>query len=469
MRTRAIVVAAALALTGCAAGERPPASAAPAAAEASPPRIDPDPYPSTYHAPAAGRVALVGATVLTATGDEIANGTVLIEGGKIAAVGAGLPVPEGYASVDARGKWVTPGVIDAHSHLGVWSQPDSVEANNDVNEMTDPNTAQVWAEHSIWPQDPGFDMAREAGVTTMMILPGSGNLFGGRTVTLKNVPSVTMQGMKFPGAPYGLKIACGENPKRVYGARGRSPATRMGNVAGYRKAWIDAQDYARRWDKWEKGGYVGDPPKRDLQLETLAGVLKGEILVQNHCYRADEMANMIDIAHEFGFKIRTFHHANEAYKIAPLLVKEDICVATWTNWWGYKMEVYDALEENAALVHAAGGCAIIHSDDPVVIQHLNQEAAAALSSAWRAGIRIGKADAIRWFTANPAKALGIADKVGTLEAGKNADVVLWSADPFSIYARAEKVWVDGGIVFDRDDPAYRRHSDFLLGQPGETR
>ncbi|WP_447762874.1 amidohydrolase family protein [Sphingopyxis panaciterrae] len=468
MRTPAIVVAAALALTGCAAGERPRASAPPAA-EAAAPRIDPDPYPSTYHVPAAGRLALVGATVLTATGDEIANGTVLIEGGKIAAVGAGLAVPEGYASVDARGKWVTPGVIDAHSHLGVWSQPDSVEANNDVNEMTDPNTAQVWAEHSIWPQDPGFDMAREAGVTTMMILPGSGNLFGGRTVTLKNVPSVTMQGMKFPGAPYGLKIACGENPKRVYGARGRSPATRMGNVAGYRKAWIDAQDYARRWDKWENGGHVGDPPKRDLQLETLAGVLKGEILVQNHCYRADEMANMIDIAHEFGFKIRAFHHANEAYKIAPLLMKEDICVATWANWWGYKMEVFDALEENAALVHAAGGCAIIHSDDPVVIQHLNQEAAAALSSAWRAGIRIAKADAIRWFTANPAKALGIADKVGTLEVGKNADVVLWSADPFSIYARADKVWIDGGIVFDRDDPAYRRHSDFLLGQPGETR
>jgi imidazolonepropionase-like amidohydrolase len=467
MKRFALVPLAAVALAGCAASGRPEASAKPVAeARLS---IDRDPYPSTYHAPAAGRVALVGATVLTATGDEIANGTVLMEAGKIVAVGAALAAPEGYRIVDARGKWVTPGVIDAHSHLGAWSQPESVDALNDVNEMTDPNTAQVWVEHSVWPQDPGFDTAREAGVTTLMILPGSGNLFGGRTVTLKNVPAVTVQGMKFPGAPYGLKIACGENPKRVYGGRGRSPATRMGNVAGYRKAWIEAQDYARRWDKWEKDGRAGEPPKRDLQLETLAGVLKGEIFVQNHCYRADEMANMIDISHEFGFKIRAFHHANEAYKIAPLLVKEDICVATWASWWGYKMEVYDALEENAALVHAAGGCAIIHSDDPIVIQRLNQEAAVALSAAWRAGIRISKADAVRWFTANPAKVLGIADRVGTLEPGKNADVVLWSHDPFSIYARAEKVWIDGAVIFDRADPAYRRHSDFLLGQPGETR
>jgi len=465
MRLAALVMLAATALAGCAAPERPRPEAAPAAP--SGPAAETDSYPSTYRMPAAERVALVGATVLTATGEEIANGTVLMENGKILSVGASLGVPDSFRTVDARGKWVTPGVIDAHSHLGAWAQPESVDAHNDVNEMTDPNTAQLRVEHSVWPQDPGFDAAREAGVTTMMILPGSANLFGGRTVTLKNVPSVTMQGMKFPGAPYGLKIACGENPKRVYGGKGRSPATRMGNVAGYRKAWIEAGDYARRWDRWEKAGRPGEAPKRDLQLETLAGVLKGEILVQNHCYRADEMANMIDIGREFGFRTRSFHHANEAYKIAPLLAKEDICVATWAGWWGYKMEVFDAIEENAALVHAAGGCAIIHSDDPILVQRLNQEAAVALAAAWRAGIQIRKADAVRWFTANPAKALGIADRVGTIEPGKNADIVLWSHDPFSIYARAETVWIDGGIVFDRADPAYRRHSDFLLGQPGE--
>ncbi len=456
-----------LALAGCAAKPAP----APAAASAKPlpagldPSRDPG-FPSSYVARPQPPVALVGATVLTGTGAEIVAGTVLVRDGRIEAVGAALPVPAGYAAIDARGRWVTPGVIDAHSHLGVYAHP-GVPAHDDGNELTDPNTAQVWAEHSVWPQDPGFDTAREAGVTAMQILPGSGNLFGGRSVTLKNVPSDTVQGMKFPGAPYGLKMACGENPKRVYGAKGRAPSTRMGNVAGYRAAWINAADYARKWDKWRADGGKGDPPKRDLQLDTLAGVLKGEILIHNHCYRADEMAIMIDVAREFGYKITAFHHATEAYKIAPLLAREGICVATWANWWGYKMEVYDAIEENAAMIERAGGCAVIHSDDGILIQHLNQEAAVALSAGRRAGIRISEGEAVKWFTANPAKMLGIADKTGSIEPGKAADLVLWSADPFSIYALADRVWIDGAMVYDRKDPAYRRHSDFLLGQPGQ--
>jgi imidazolonepropionase-like amidohydrolase len=300
----------------------------------------------------------------------------------------------------------------------------------------------------------------------MMLLPGSGNLFGGRTITVRNVPAITAQAMKFPGAPQGLKIACGENPLRTYGGRGRSPSTRMGNVAGYRRAWIEAADYKRRWDNWRRTR-AGDPPRRDPQLDTLAGVLAGEILVQNHCYRSDEMAIMIDIAREFGFRIRTFHHANEAYKIAPLLAREGICAATWTNWWGYKMEVYDAIEENAAMVHAAGGCAIIHSDDALLVQHLNQEAAAALSAGRRAGLRISEARAIAWITANPARALGIEAETGTLEPGKRADVVLWSANPFSIYALAERVWIDGALAYARAEPATHHRSDFLLGQPGQ--
>jgi imidazolonepropionase-like amidohydrolase len=472
MRTRRLVPVALLALAGCATPSRPPVAAAPAAPRPLPAGLDEaadlDPFPSRYVARPGRPVAIVGAHILTATGTDISEGTLLLREGKVEAVGAGVAVPAGYAVIDGHGKWVTPGVIDAHSHLGVYAVP-TVPANDDGNELTDPNTAQVWAEHSVWPQDPAFDTAREAGVTTMMILPGSGNLFGGRSVTLKNVPALTVQEMKFPNAPYGLKMACGENPKRVYGGRGRSPQTRMGNVAGYRKAWVDAADYARRWDKWRAGGGAGDPPKRDLQLDTLAGVLKGRILVHNHCYRADEMAVMIDIAHEFGYRIQAFHHATEAYKIAPLLKREGICVATWANWWGYKMETYDAIEENAALLSKAGVCTIIHSDDPNLIQHLNQEAAVALSAGRRAGIDISEAEAVKWFTANSAKALGIADRTGTLEPGKAADVVLWSADPFSIYALADRVWIDGAQVYDRADPNYRRHSDFMLGQPGQER
>jgi imidazolonepropionase-like amidohydrolase len=307
-------------------------------------------------------------------------------------------------------------------------------------------------------------------VTTLMILPGSANLFGGRSVTVRNVPSITMQGMKFPNAPYGLKMACGENPKRVYGGKGRSPSTAMGNVFGFRKAWIDAAEYRRKWDDYNAKtdkGEKADAPKRDLQMETLAGVLRGEILVQNHCYRGDEMAVMIDIAKEFGYKITMFHHANEAYKVGPLLKENDICFATWASWAAFKMESLDGIEANAAIAYKAGACTVIHSDDETITQHLNQEAALAMASGNRIGFGITDAEAIAWITANPAKAMGIADQTGSLTVGKRADVVLWSGNPFSVYSQAEKVFIDGALTYDRRDPRFQPKSDFELGQPGE--
>ncbi len=451
-------------------------TAAPSKQEAKPlpmgldPAADRDPFPSTYKPLPSRPTAIVGANVLTATGQEIDNGVVIMSGGLIAAVGpAGTPVPEGADVVDGKGRWVTPGVIDGHSHLGVYPSP-SVPALSDGNELTDPNTANVWAEHSVWPSDPGFDRARAGGVTGLQILPGSGNLFGGRSVFLKNIPAITAQAMKFPGAPYGLKMACGENPKRVYGSKGRAPSTEMGNVAGYRKAWIDAADYKRRWDDYRAKvgrGEKADAPKRDLQLDTLMGVLNGEIRIQNHCYRAYEMATMIDISHEFGFHIAAFHHTSEGYKIAPLLAKEGICMHTWADWAGFKMESLDGIQANAALSHRAGACVIIHSDDPVITQHLNQEAGIAMGAGNRIGLNITPGEAIAWITLNPAKAAGVADKTGSLEVGKMADVVLWSANPFSIYAKADKVFLDGALVFDRKDPRFQPKSDFELGQPGE--
>jgi imidazolonepropionase-like amidohydrolase len=427
---------------------------------------NPDPYPSTYRGLPRENFAIVGGTVLDGAGRRINNGVVVVTDGRVAAVGdASTAIPAGYRTVQANGRFVTPGIIDVHSHLGVYPSP-GVQGMSDGNEATNPNTAQVWAEHSLWPQDPGFNAARAGGVTTLQILPGSANLFGGRGVTVRNIPSVTMQGMKFPGAPYGLKMACGENPSRVYGGRNQSPATGMGNMAGYRAAFIAAREYKAKWDKWREDGQ-GSPPTRNLQLETLAGVLDGSILVQNHCYRADEMAMMIDLSKEFGYRVTAFHHAIEAYKIAPLLAREGICADMWTGWWGFKMEALDAVEANAALVDAQpGSCAVIHSDDAELTQRLNQEAAAALAAGRRIGMDISEEHAISWITLNPARSLGIADQTGSLEAGKRADVVIWSADPFSIYARADQVYVDGGLAFDRNNPAFQPVSDFELGQPG---
>jgi imidazolonepropionase-like amidohydrolase len=334
--------------------------------------------------------------------------------------------------------------------------------------MSSPNTSEVWAEHSIWPQDPGFDRARAGGVTSMQILPGSANLFGGRSVTLRNVPSHTMQGMKFPDAPYGLKMACGENPKRVYGARKTLPSTRMGNMAGYRMAWVEATEYKRAWDKYEKDydqGKNPQPPMRDIELDTLKGVLDGDILIHNHCYKAEEMAMMIDLGKEFNYHSGTFHHAVEAYKIADLLAENGNCAAMWPDWWGFKMEAYDMVHENVALVDAMkNSCAVVHSDSSTTIQRLNQEAGKVMYRANENGFSLQPENAITWITLNAAKSLGIDDKTGSLVKGKRADIVLWNVDPFSVYAHAEQVFVDGAKVYDRYDEAYQAKSDFLLGQ-----
>ena len=424
----------------------------------------PVPFASRYAPLPSEPVLLRNATVLTGTGARLDGADVLVRDGKIAAVGPDLDAGD-VETFDGSGMWITPGIIDLHSHLGVYPSP-SVEAHSDGNEISAPNTAEVWAEHSVWPQDPGFVTALAGGITSLQILPGSANLFGGRSVTLKNVPSRTVQGMKFPGAPYGLKMACGENPKRVYGSRGQAPSTRMGNVAGYRKAWIAAADYLEKMENAENG--EGEKPMRDLQLETLAGVLEGEILVHNHCYRADEMAIMIDIAEEFGYEIAAFHHAVEAYKIPDLLAANDICAAVWADWWGFKMEAYDGIRENAALVHEAGACAVVHSDDEYGIQRLNQETAKIVGAAARAGVVIPPEEAIRWITSNPAQALGIADKVGALEEGKMADIAVWDGNPFSVYSRVARVYIDGALVFERGNPDVNPVTDFTLGTAATT-
>ena len=431
-----------------------------------------DPYPSTYKPPQSAPTLIRGATVLTGTGTKLDNADVLIVDGQIAGVGTALQAPPGARVIDAKGRWVTPGLIDIHSHLGVYPSP-TMGGTSDGNEATAPVTANVWAEHSVHPQDPGFAAALAGGITSLEILPGSANLIGGRSVVLKNVVASTTQAMKFPGAPYGLKMACGENPKRVYGGKGQAPSTDMANMAGYRAQWLEATEYIRDYEAYDQKRLAGDkdvkPPKRDLRLDTLAGVLRGEIRVQMHCYRAEEMAAVIDMSKEFGYHVAAFHHGVEAYKIANLLAQNGICGALWADWWGFKMESFDGIDENLAMVDAApNGCAIVHSDSEEGIQRLNQEAGKAMAAGARVGLNVPPERAIKWLTSNPAKALGILEKTGTLEVGKMGDVVVWNGTPFSVYALADLVLIDGALAFDRANPPPKPTSDFMLGQLKEA-
>lgn len=473
---RLAVATLALAACGGSAPQTSPTNAPPA--EDAPVLLDPpvEPVPAAFDAPlpVAPTVLIRDAEVLTATGLHWKQGWLRLKDGRIAALGEGAaPAPvDGETVVDARGRFVTPGIIDTHSHLGVYASP-GVWAHADGNEMTNPMTPGVRAEEAFWPQDPGLERALAGGVTTLQILPGSGNLMGGQGTILKLHPRREAAAMRFPGAPVTLKMACGENPKRVYGeGKGAMPMSRMGSLYLVRQKFLEARRYKLRWDQWRRKPYELDPktgakkplnpPDRDLHLETLAGVMAGEILPQIHCYRADEMLLQIKLSHEFGYKIRSFHHALEAYKIADVLARERISVSTWADWWGFKIEAWDAVEQNLALVEAAGGIPVLHTDSPEGIQRMNQEAGKAMASGRAAGLTVTEDQALRWITANPAWALGVEAQTGTLEAGKMADVVIWDAHPFSVYAHAEQVYVDGHLRHDRRAGAPRRApwSDF---------
>ena len=472
-----------LLLTACAAAaaEPPPQEAPPPLPPWSPPQSASAPV----HTPLKQTLLIKNAKIYTLAGRTIEKGYLVVKDDRIAEVGEGDKALAGATVIDAAGRVLTPGIIDTHSHLGVYAEP-NVEAHQDGNEMSDPTTPDVWAEHAFWPQDPGLRRALAGGVTTIQVLPGSANLIGGRSFVAKLRPETSARAMRVANAPQGLKIACGENPKRVYGSeKKRTPMTRMGNVLGYRKEFQRALEYRRRWQKYErdlaawqkrqtpdarpkKGAKADDPPDppdRNFALETLALVLDGKILVHNHCYRADEMAIMLDLAKEFGFHIRSFHHALEAYKLAPRLAEEGVAVSTWADWWGFKIEAFDGVAENAAIVHAAGARAIIHSDSAGDIRHLNQEAAKALVAGRRAGLTLSDEDALTWVTKNPAWALGIDRDVGTLEAGKLADLVVWDGSPLSVYTRPTHVLIEGEVVFDRARP---RPSDFELGLTAEV-
>ena len=387
----------------------------------------------------AADLAIVHATVLPVVGPPIEDGTVLVTAGRIEAVGAGLPVPEGTRTVvDATGRWLTPGLIDVHSHMGVYPWP-SGAAHGDGNEMTAPTTPRVWAGDSVRVGDPAFERARAGGVTTVQVLPGSANLIGGESAVLKLRPSRTLAGMRLDGAPRGIKMACGENPKRVYKEDEDGPSTRMGNLAGMRAAFQGALDY--RAARQRRGP---DRPPMDHGKEVLLDVLDGEVRVHVHCYRHDDIEGIYRVMDAYGIEVASFQHALEAYKVADLIAAHGTAIATWPDWWGFKLEAYDGIPDNARLSRAAGVSVVLHSDSANTVQRLYTEAAKLLATG------MSEADALETVTLAPARMLGIEAQTGSIEVGKDADLALFTHHPLDVYTRVARTWIDGVLVHDLD-------------------
>jgi len=387
-------------------------------------------------------IVIKNAIVMTVTHGNIANGSIYIKDGKIAAVGETVNAPATATVIDAGGKYLTPGIVDSHSHIAL---------DDDVNEATSPITPHMMMKDAFDYQDKAIYRALAGGVTTSLLLHGSANMIGGQAVVIKHKYGATRDEMLFPNAPRSIKFASGENPKRVYGSRDQLPSTRMGNFAVQRQALVEAQDYMREWDSYndkvKRGDKDASPPKRDLKLEALADVLRGKIMVQIHIYRSDEMLTEIAMAKEFGYKIRAFHHALEAYKVADQLAENNIAIATFADWWGYKQEAWDAIPWNATMSMRKGVRVAIKSDSEDYTRRLNQEAAKA--------IRYGGAteeEALKMITLNPAWIVGVDDRVGSIDVGKDADLVIWNGYPLSSYGVPEKVLIDGDVYFDRSQP-----------------
>jgi imidazolonepropionase-like amidohydrolase len=391
-----------------------------------------------------GDLLVRGGTIITITGETIEDGSILIRDGIIRRVDREVPEPADVRIYDATGKYIMPGIVDTHSHMGVYSWPE-VEAHSDGNEATDPITPQVRVIDAINVQDPAFERARAGGVTTVQILTGSANLIAGQSAVLKMRPSFQIDDLLFEGAPPGMKMAFGENPKRVYGNRNQMPSTRMGNAYMMRKAFVDARNYMNKWEHYEAKKLKEDVsvPEKDLQMEALADILRGKYRLHIHCYRAEGIINLIRIAEEFGLRIASFQHCLEGYKVAEEIAENDIGVATFSDWWGFKMEAWDAIPHNAYLMSRKGVRVAVHSDSGDLIQRLYHEAAKT--------VRYGQSEeeAFRSITLNPAWMLGLDDRIGSIEEGKEGDLAIFSGHPFSIYSRVDATVIDGVVVYER--------------------
>ena len=390
-------------------------------------------------AEARGDLLLRGATVLTVSSGTLENTDVLVRAGKIARIGRGLPAPRGVRVVDAAGKYVMPGIIDAHSHIGLSS----------VNEATAPVTAEVRVGDVLDPLDVRLYRALAGGVTTSHLMHGSANVIGGQNETIKHrYGTFDPEGLRFEGAPRTIKFALGENPIRVHGrGRGIRPLSRMGVEQVFREAFTEARRYRAAYDDYEGAKRRGErptPPAYDDRLDALARVLSGEIRPHIHSYRSDEILMLLGVFRDFGIGDVTFQHVNEGFKVAPELAAFGAGASVFSDWYAYKFEVYYSTAYNVAILHENGVVASINSDSAELVRHLYHEAA----KSQRYG-RLSNDEALALITLNPARQLGIADRVGSVEVGKDADLAVFSAHPLSIYAIPEMTVVDGVVRFDR--------------------
>ncbi len=393
---------------------------------------------------AAQPTVIQNATILTVSHGTIQNGAILIRDGKIAEVGDAVTVPAGATVIDAGGNWIMPGIIDCHSHIAV---------DGNVNEISASVTSMVNIKDVINPEDIAIYRALAGGVTTANILHGSANSIGGQTIVLKMRWGKEASQMIFEGATPGIKFALGENPKRVgnqsrYNGQlenSRYPSTRMGIEDTIRDAFNEAKVYKAEWDAWEAGGRKGIPPRKVLKLESLKEVLEGKRYVHVHSYRADEILMMLRLADEFNFKIRTLQHVLEGYKVAKEIAAHGAGASTFSDWWSYKVEAFDAIPYNAAIMQEKGVLVSLNSDDAELMRHLNTEAAKVIKYGG-----VSRDDALAMITLNPAKQLGIDDRVGSIDVGKDADLAIYDMDPLSNYAKVQQVYIDGQLYFDRD-------------------
>ena len=392
-------------------------------------------------------VLIQNATILTVTKGTV-KGSILLQDGKIAAIGDKVLAPPGAKVIDAAGKFIMPGIIDCHSHI----------ATEAVNEGSASVTAMVGIEDTVNPDDIAIYRALAGGVTTANILHGSANAIGGKNQVIKMRWGQNADGLRFKGAMPGIKFALGENPKRAGSSQGgfgapatnlRYPATRMGVEDVIREAFNDAKTYKAQWAEYDskmKAGQVAIPPARDLKLETLVEVLDGKRLVHAHCYRQDEILMLLHVADDYGFHVQTFQHVLEGYKVAKEIAAHGSGASTFSDWWAYKMEAEDAIPYNAAVLTRKGVLTSLNSDDAELMRHLEKEAAKTLKYG-----NLTETEALSLVTINPAKQLKIDDKVGSLEVGKDADLVVFDAHPLSNFSKVEKVFIDGKMYFDRDN------------------